>query len=50
MESELGWSHADIAADNAGSRKICEALGGKETWKVIWISIEMRIPESVGIQ
>jgi hypothetical protein len=49
-ELEKGWSHADIASDNVGSRKICEWLGGKEMWKVIWINIEMRIPESVGVQ
>jgi hypothetical protein len=47
---EKGWSHADIAADNAGSRRLCEGLGGKETWKVIWIRIEMTIPEPVGVQ
>jgi hypothetical protein len=37
----MGWSHADIAADNSGSRRICEWLGGKEAWKVVWIRIEM---------
>lgn len=40
-EAVMGWSHADIAADNSGSRRICEWLGGKEAWKVIWIGIEM---------
>jgi hypothetical protein len=50
-ELEKGWSHADIAADNAGSRRLCEGLRGKETWKVIWIwiRIEMRIPQLVGV-
>jgi hypothetical protein len=46
-ELRTGWSHADIAADNSGSRRICEWLGGKGAWNVVWLRIEMnRLPGS----
>ena len=33
------WSHADIAEDNIGSKKICEWLGGEPGWSVVWIRV-----------
>lgn len=31
-----GWGTADVAADNAGSRRICKSLGGEPRWEVSW--------------
>ena len=31
-----GWSSADVAADNEGSRGMCRALNGKIHWVSSW--------------
>jgi hypothetical protein len=35
----LKWSHADIGENNTASRRICEWLGGKIRWIVVWIRV-----------
>jgi hypothetical protein len=37
----LKWSHADIAQNNTGSRRICEWLGGKSRWMVFWARVRI---------
>lgn len=47
LETEIGkgemdgWSHADIAEDNAASRRICDWLGGIKGWTVVWIRVHI---------
>jgi ribosomal protein S18 acetylase RimI-like enzyme len=35
------WSHADIAANNIGSKKICDWLGGISGWTVVWVKVSI---------
>ena len=35
----LKWSHADVEENNTASRRICEWLGGKIHWIVVWIRV-----------
>jgi hypothetical protein len=38
---EEAWFHADVALDNKSSRRVCQGLGGKESWIVHWIRIDL---------
>jgi hypothetical protein len=31
-----GWTSADVAASNAGSRGMCKSLNGEQHWEVSW--------------
>jgi ribosomal protein S18 acetylase RimI-like enzyme len=39
--SEEAWFHANVALNNKSSRRVCEGLGGKESWVVYWIRIDI---------
>lgn len=43
--TSLNWSHADIAINNNGSRKICEWLGGIRGWNVVWARVRVTMGE-----
>ncbi|KAL9105319.1 MAG: hypothetical protein Q9227_009486 [Pyrenula ochraceoflavens] len=35
------WGHADVAEDNAGSRRVMEKVGGQVMWRNGWVEIEL---------
>lgn len=39
--SDILWSHADIAEDNISSKKMCESLGGVAHWSSVWIRVQI---------
>lgn len=36
-----GWTSADVAASNAGSRGMCKSLNGEQHWEVSWMMIDI---------
>jgi hypothetical protein len=39
--AEVEWAHADVAANNAASRKVMEKIGGQVQWETCWIEVEL---------
>ncbi len=36
-----GWAHSDVAEDNFESAGVAKALGGREGWRVRWVSVDL---------
>ena len=36
-----GWAHSDVAEENLGSAGVARAMGGKEGWRVRWVSVDL---------
>jgi ribosomal protein S18 acetylase RimI-like enzyme len=45
--SDEDWFHGDVALDNKSSRGVCEGLGGKTSWIVYWIRIDLTKAQNV---
>lgn len=45
-EDGAGWAHADVAFGNLESAGVVRGLGGKEGWRVRWVSVDL---ERVGL-
>lgn len=52
VESELGWASSDVALENVESAGVARGLGGREGWRVRWVSVDLsrveRMVEYVG--
>jgi hypothetical protein len=42
---EEEWFFADVAVENAASRRVMEKMGGVARWKVAWMVVEVENPE-----
>ena len=46
VETWAGWAHADISINNMESAGVMKGLGGKDGWRVRWVSVDL---ERVGL-
>lgn len=42
-----GWAHADVEVDDVESAGVVRGLGGKEGWRVRWVSVDLERVEMV---
>lgn len=52
VNPELGWASSDVALENLESAGVARGLGGREGWRVRWVSVDLsrveRMVEDVG--
>lgn len=36
-----GWAHSDVALENKESAGVARGLGGREGWRVRWVSVDL---------
>ncbi|KAL4875093.1 hypothetical protein BJY04DRAFT_202704 [Aspergillus karnatakaensis] len=49
VEGEKQWFFADVAVENAASRRVMEKMGGLVGWTVVWIVVEVEADVDVHV-